>query len=210
MFTAIGRFIGLSLWFSNTVPLNFSRHVVKFLLERYWLLCLWFKYFGFRYAINLLLKHSVGHFVVSVLFFFELCLFILCIWIISNLHFVSPKLFPKFYLCIVFFVFILWRYFIPWDSSWSSELFLTKFPHHCYQFSSLLRHLKVLSVNLVSCPLRAVNSSLISKYSLDAKHFHHTLGFCPIVRSKVNINHNLRQGPARPVTKTPSPPPVMF
>ena len=35
MFTAIGRFIGLSLWFSNTVPLNFSRHVVKFLLERY-------------------------------------------------------------------------------------------------------------------------------------------------------------------------------
>ncbi|XP_015768582.1 PREDICTED: E3 ubiquitin-protein ligase UBR5-like [Acropora digitifera] len=34
MFTAIGRFIGLSLWFSNTVPLNFSRHVVKFLLER--------------------------------------------------------------------------------------------------------------------------------------------------------------------------------
>lgn len=34
MFTAIGRFIGLSLWFSVTVPLNFSRHVVKFLLER--------------------------------------------------------------------------------------------------------------------------------------------------------------------------------
>ncbi|KAJ7390888.1 hypothetical protein OS493_020908 [Desmophyllum pertusum] len=34
MFIAIGRFIGLSLWFSNTVPLNFSRHVVKYLLER--------------------------------------------------------------------------------------------------------------------------------------------------------------------------------
>lgn len=34
MFTSVGRFIGLSLWFSNTVPLNFSRHVVKFLLER--------------------------------------------------------------------------------------------------------------------------------------------------------------------------------
>ena len=70
MFTAIGRFIGLSLWFSNTVPLNFSRHVVKFLLERYWLLCLSFKYFGSRYAINFLLKHSMG-------LLFELCLFIL-------------------------------------------------------------------------------------------------------------------------------------
>ncbi|XP_048584846.1 uncharacterized protein LOC5508594 isoform X2 [Nematostella vectensis] len=34
MYTAIGRFIGLSLWFNNTVPLNFSRHVVKFLLSR--------------------------------------------------------------------------------------------------------------------------------------------------------------------------------
>ena len=73
MFTAIGRFIGLSLWFSNTVPLNFSRHVVKFLLERYWLLWLSFKYFSSRYAISFLLKHSRG--TLLFLFFFSNCVF---------------------------------------------------------------------------------------------------------------------------------------
>ena len=35
------------------------------------------------------------------------------------------------------------------------------------------------SMSLVSCLMRTVNSPLISKYSLGAKHFHHTLGLCP-------------------------------
>ena len=177
MFTAIGRFIGLSLWFSNTVPLNFSRHVVKFLLERYWLLCLSFKYFGFRYAINFILKHSMGQFVVSVLFL-ELCLFIL-------LHFTLCK--SK----IVFEVLPLYRLlrfcFVTLPHPLGLKLKLRvvsdKIPSSL-QFSPFLRHLKVLSVNLVSCPMRTVNSPVISKYLLGAKHFHHTLGLCLLYGAK--------------------------
>ena len=33
-FRALGRFIGLCLWFKQTVPLMISRHVAKFLLGR--------------------------------------------------------------------------------------------------------------------------------------------------------------------------------
>lgn len=66
------------------------------------------------------------------------------------------------------------------------------------------------SMSLVSCLMRTVNSPLISKYSLGAKHFHHTLGLCPWYEAKSTSNHNPCQGPDGPVTKTPSPPPFMF